>query len=77
MFLPQIGQTKGWKSHPHRRCHGLPVIKIDSLPILMREREGCHMDASVCWELFRETGQPVFYLLYRQAAEAEAAPRTA
>ena len=35
------------------------------------------MDASVCWELFRETGQPVFYLLYRQAAEAEAAPRTA
>ena len=55
----------------------MPVIKIDILPILMREREGCHMDASVCWELFRETGQPVFYLLYRQAAEAEAAPRTA
>ena len=77
MFLLQIGQTKGWKSRPCRRCHGLPVIKIDILPILMREREGCHMDASARWELFRETGQPVFYLLYRQAAEAEAAPRTA
>lgn len=77
MFLPQIGQTKGWRFHLHCQCHGLPVIKIDNLPILMREREGCHMDASVCWELFRETGQPVFYLLYRQAAEAEAAPRTA
>lgn len=35
------------------------------------------MNANTCLELFWETGQPVFYLLYKSAAEAEAAPRTA
>ena len=30
------------------------------------------MTAETVWELFRATGAPVFYLLYRQAAEAGA-----
>ena len=29
------------------------------------------MDAKACWELFRATGQPLFYLLYQAESAQE------
>lgn len=35
------------------------------------------MDAKTCWELFRHTGAPVFYLLYCVQTAAENAEASA